>query len=73
MSIGDETLALPPGELEATIASRGDSVWKYNDIRQFPTIVFASHKTMLLREDILELFLGISEDVSREQLQAAVE
>ena len=72
MCIDDESLCLPPDKLEALVVRMGDAVWRYDDIRLFSTLLYANHDLLLLREDVLELFLGTSESCSRENLESRI-
>lgn len=72
MSLNDDALALPPQELEEMIAGMGDDLWRYKNISNFPTLIYANDPLMVMREDVLELFLGTANCMNKLQLESHI-
>ena len=71
MFLDVETLALPPPQLEKIIEQRGEEVFEVDEIAGL-SIYNTNKNCYILREEILELFLGTPESIDKEHLEAAV-
>ena len=72
MYLTDGEMELPPAELEALIARKGNDVWDIDSIADVSTNVHVNKNCFVLREEVLELFLGTSQSIAKDGLEGTI-